>query len=76
MEAEFLFMTQPGRHRGTSTSGSTQKLTQSQENGHFQGFTKAHRAAIPNLSGTGDNVVEDSFPMNRVGGRFQDDLSA
>ena len=52
MEAEFLFMTQPGKHRGTSTGGSTQKLTQSQENGHFQGFTEAHRAAIPNLSGT------------------------
>lgn len=51
MEAELLFMTQLGRDGGTFTGGSAQKLTQSQENGHFQGFTEAHQAAIPNLSG-------------------------
>lgn len=69
-------MTQLGRCGGTFTGRSAQKLTQSQENGHFQGFTEAHRAAIPNLSGTKDHFVEDSFPTNGVGGWFQGDLSA
>ena len=75
MEAELLFMTQPGGHRGTSTGGSTQLPPSRRRMAISRPAPKLTEQQSPVFLAPGDNFVEDSFPTNGAGGWFQDDSS-